>query len=87
MPGKFDALKKFLQKRIDEGKKDNPDRAPMKRYISMVGDVTEFIIDRDMESFPDLGEKPWMEWETTEFQELTVPGSGHVKVFKDIEFE
>ena len=85
MPGKVGALKELLQKRLDKAPKDSA-YAQAKRYLSVTGNVTEFVFETDRESLSS-DSSPWIEWEAAEFQELTVPGSNYVKILKEIEFE
>ena len=81
-PGKKEAVKTLLQERISRAPKDSP-YASAKRYFTVTGQMTEFVLEVELES---LSAEPEV-WDDVEFQQLTVPGSANTKVLKEIEFD
>ena len=88
IPGKLSAFERWVRNTDDKRKKQNPDYVPLKRYITVLGDLTKVVIEMEMETVP---EHPivWMEnvENDGDLKDMIVPGTSEIYVLKELTIE
>ena len=85
IPGKLSDFKRWFQNADRERKAKDPDHVPMKRYITVIGNLTRFYAERELDAVPDQP-GAWLESieNQGDLKDMVVPGSTEVYVLKEI---
>ncbi len=85
VPGKLSDFKRWYQNADQERKSKNPNYVPPKRYITVIGTLTRFFAEFELDTVPD---HPFIWSETIEKQgdlkDMVVSGKSEIYVLKEI---
>jgi len=88
IPGKLSELKQWFRDADRERKAKNPDYKPPKRYITVIGDLTRFQGEFEMDKIPE-DPSGWIENIEGQgnLKDLLVPGGSELYVLKELKVE
>lgn len=88
IPGKFSDAKRWFENADRDRKKKNPDYVPPKRYITVIGNLTRFFAEFELDTVP---EHPSVWSESIEgngdLKDMVVPGRSELYVLKEMQIE
>ena len=85
IPGKLPELKRWFSNADSERKAEDPEYVPPKRYVTVIGDLTQVVAEFPLQVIPD----PLPVWaegvEGGGVYDLVVPGLTQASILKEIE--
>ena len=88
IPGKLSELKRWLRDADRERAAKNPDYKPPKRYTTVIGNLTKFYGEFEMEAVP-AHPPDWIQGieGSGNLKDMVVPGKTEMYVLKELELE
>lgn len=87
IPGKLPELNRWFSTADRERKAANPEYVPPKRYITVLGNLTRFVIEFPLETLPDQMTVWADSAEGTGVYDMVIPGRSEMVVLKELEID